>query len=341
MKKILLLTPDYPPNRGGVANYLWNIYSRLPRESVVVLSEKLSGKIWPRWLPAYFEAVKTIRAEKIESVHISHILPMGYVVWMIKKVFGIPYVVYLHGMDILLAQKSWWKKMWAKKILLEADLVIANSEFTRKEAQKIVDRKIEIVYPCPNISASPEITHDKTNIILSVGRLVARKGFDKVIEAMPKVLREIPEAKYFIVGGGPDAERLKSLTKNLQLDDKVIFYDNVVDGQLPDLYRQCDIFVMPCRQIGADVEGFGIVYLEAALFGKPSVAGRSGGVPEAVLDGKTGIVVNPDNVDEIAAAIIKLLKDDNFRRQLGEAAKNRVQNEFTWEKQIEKIINKL
>jgi phosphatidylinositol alpha-1,6-mannosyltransferase len=158
---------------------------------------------------------------------------------------------------------------------------------------------------------------------------------------MPKFLREIPAARYFIVGGGPDAERLKLLTKNLQLNGKVVFYDNVVDGQLPDFYRQCDLFVMPCRQIGADVEGFGIVYLEAALFGKPSVAGRSGGAPEAVSDGKTGIVVDPESTDEIADAIIKLLKDDNLRWQMGEAARERATDEFTWEKQINKIIDKI
>ena len=378
-----MITLDWPPLRGGVANYLYNIYSRLPRDFSVILAQplfsspykggarggwveqtpphlpferggdltiyrrELLGKIWPKWLRAYFEAVKIIRAEKIEAIHISHILPMGYVAWMIKKVCGLSYVVYLHGMDIMLAQKSPWKRWWAKKILRGADLVVANSKFTANEAIKAgaQEDKIEILYPCPHIRIPTDFERISTdapnNIILSVGRLVQRKGFDKVIEAMPEILREVPNAEYHIVGDGPYAVGLKQLAEKSGVGGRVKFFHNISDADLPEFYRNCKIFVMPSRQIGGDVEGFGIVYLEAALFGKPSVVGNVGGAPEAVLNNQTGLTVNPESPSEIAASIVKLLKDDNLRQTFGRAAKGRAEKEFNWNNQLSKIINKL
>lgn len=389
MKKSLLITLDWPPSRGGVANYLWNIYSRLPRDFGVILTNidvpsaepthlkksppgfpaessgdglilaplggdsgaekgpktyrrELLGSLWPKWLRAYFEAIKIVRAEKIEAVHLSHILPVGYIAWMFKKVYGIPYVVYLHGMDIMLAQKSPWKKIWAKNILRNADLIIANSKFTAGEAVKAgaQNKKIEILYPCPNIVPSGEDAPAEKNIILSVGRLVPRKGFDKVIEAMPEILRAGPNVEYQIVGDGPYATELKQSAEKLGVGGQVKFFHNISDADLPEFYKNCKMFAMPAREIRGDVEGFGIVYLEAASFGKPSIAGNTGGAPEAVLNNQTGLTVNPESRAEIADAIIKLLKDENLRANLGKAARERVLTEFTWEKQINKIINK-
>lgn len=364
MRKNLLITLDWPPSRGGVANYLWNVYSRLPRDFSVILAPPLGrggaspsvvregelcvyrreflGVFWPKWLRVYFEALKIVRSEKIEAIHLSHILPIGYVAWMIRKVYGLPYVVYLHGMDIMLAQKSVWKKWWAKKILRGADLIITNSEFTADEAVKAgaQNQKIEILYPCPNIIAVEETVPTEKNIILSVGRLVPRKGFDKVIEAMPEILRAVPDAEYQIIGDGPYAAGLKQLAEKLGVSERVKFFHSISDADLPEFYKNCKIFTMPARRIGGDVEGFGIVYLEAALFGKPSVAGNVGGAPEAVLNNQTGLTVDPESSSEISEAIIKLLKDENLRQNLGRAARERVLTEFTWEKQINKIVNK-
>jgi len=383
MRKSLLITLDFPPSRGGVANYLWNVYSRLPRDFSVILAppitsppyeggvggggsvsdktpprppfvrggdinvyrRELLGSFWPKWLRAYFEALKIIRAEKIEAIHVSHILPVGYIAWMIKKVFGLPYVVYLHGMDVLLAQKSWWKKMWAKKILRGAGLIVANSRFTANEAIKAgaQKEKIEILYPCPNIEIT-RIGADNAdapkNVILSVGRLVERKGFDKVIEAMPEILREVSDAEYQIIGDGPYVAELKQLAEKLGVGGQVKFFHHISDADLQEFYKNCKIFAMPARRIGGDVEGFGIVYLEAALFGKPSVAGNTGGAPEAVLNNQTGLTVNPESSGEIAGAIVKLLKDESLRQNLGRAAKERTEREFRWDEQVKKIINK-
>ncbi|MEK7211340.1 MAG: glycosyltransferase family 4 protein, partial [Patescibacteria group bacterium] len=144
-----------------------------------------------------------------------------------------------------------------------------------------------------------------------------------------------------IVGDGPYAVGLKQLAEKSGVGGRVKFFHNISDADLPEFYRNCKIFVMPSRQIGGDVEGFGIVYLEAALFGKPSVVGNVGGAPEAVLNNQTGLTVNPESPSEIAASIVKLLKDDNLRQTFGRAAKGRAEKEFNWNNQLSKIINKL
>lgn len=341
--KFLLITLEYPPMVGGVANYLKDVSRVLGKDNCLVYGPCILARFfWPKWLPSMLRARKIIREQKIDLTLVSHILPIGYLALFYKKIFGIPYIVFTHGMDILMPQKSEWKMFWVKKIIKNARGIVANSEFTRVEIIKLGAKKEKtaVVYPCPNQNI--KILRFKggfngKKVILTVGRLVKRKGIDKVIEAMPAILKEVPEAVYFVVGRGHYKNELLKLKNKLNLGDKVIFTENARDEELNFFYASSDIFVMPSRRIGGDVEGFGIVYLEAALFGKPSVAGNVGGAPEAVLDGKTGLIANPENSEAIAKSIIKLLKDDKLRVQMGEAAKNRVLNEFVFEKQMEKM----
>jgi phosphatidylinositol alpha-1,6-mannosyltransferase len=341
--KFLLITLEYPPMIGGVANYLKDVCRALGKDNCLVYGPSILARFfWPKWLPAMFSARKIIREKKVDMVLISHVLPMGYLALIYKKFFGIPYIVFTHGMDILIQQKSRWKQFWIKKIIKNARGVVANSEFTRAEVLKLGVKKDKTatVYPCPNQNIKLLRFKGGFNgkkVILSVGRLVKRKGVDKVIEAMPKILESVPEAVYFVVGSGSYKKELVELKNKLNLGDKVVFTENTRDEEMNFFYASSDVFAMPARRIGGDVEGFGIVYLEAALFGKPSVAGNVGGAPEAVLDGITGLIVNPESAEEIAEAIIKLLKDDVFRAKIGEAAKNRVMNEFVFEKQMEKM----
>lgn len=365
MKNIVLITLEYPPAKGGVAKYLHNIYSRLPKEGVQILVPRLSSRIWPRWFPIFWQTLGSYFLKKFSEIHISHVLPVGYVALIWKKLFRVPYIVYVHGLDVLLPQKSAWKKFWLKKILQKARQIIANSNFTKTEISKlgIPEDKIKVVYPCITNQLAPysrELENrlreqhklDGKKIILSVGRLIERKGFDKVISAMPKILKEIPEAVYVIVGNGPCRDGLLQIASRLEMRSnldalrssdalvgakeegltltypKILFISNASDDELHAWYEIADVLAMPARQIDVDVEGFGIVFLEAALHGKPSVGGRSGGIPEAVEDDKTGILVDPNNVDEIAGALIRLLKDDKLTRKLGQAAQERVLNQF-------------
>jgi phosphatidylinositol alpha-1,6-mannosyltransferase len=370
MKKSLLITIDYPPKTGGVANYLSNLSLNLPYEKIVVLTDKNVGQkmhqeikyqlykehlyykfFWPHWLKSYFIAKKVIAQEKIEQIIISHVIPMGYIALMLK----LPFFVILHGYDITLAKKSVWKKYWLKKILKAAKHIIVNSNFTKNEVLGvgISEAKITIVNPCPNFqkmiineserqSVKNELDLHHKKILLSVGRLIPRKGFDKVIEALPQVIKQIPNLVYLIVGKGPDRVRLEKLAEKLNVLSNITIVEDVPDSNLPVYYDLANIFIMTSRiENKTDVEGFGIVYLEANLLGKPVIAGKSGGVEDAVIDNQTGILVNPNDVNAIAIAIIKLFTDQNLANTLGVQGKERVLNEFCWSKQIAKIENLL
>jgi phosphatidylinositol alpha-1,6-mannosyltransferase len=367
MKKTLLITIDFPPKTGGVANYLSNFSKNLPYNKIVVLADKSVGQthhheikyqlikedlnykfFWPHWLKTYFVAKKVIEREKIEQIIISHIIPMGYIALVLK----LPFFVILHGYDITLAKKSIWKKHWLKKILKASEHIIVNSNFTKREVIEtgISENKITIVNPCPNIKykindiekeiIKKELGLVHKKILLSVGRLIERKGFDKVIEALPEILPQIPSLVYIIVGKGPDRERLENLAEKLKVAGNVVIVEDVPDTNLPCYYDLADVFIMPSRVINKeDVEGFGIVYLEANLFGKPVIAGKTGGVEDAVVDNQTGILVNPEDINSIAIAIIKLLTDQNLANKLGVQGKERVLKEFQWPKQIAKLEN--
>ena len=172
----------------------------------------------------------------------------------------------------------------------------------------------------------------KGKIILTVGRLVERKGHDAVIKALPFVLKEFPDLKYKIVGKGPMDKKLREIAKIENVNGYVEFCGEV--DNIADFYANCDVLVMPSRFIEkkGDVEGFGLVFLEANYFGKPVIAGKSGGVFDAVIDGVTGLLVDPESPEEIANAIIELLENPELARKLGEQGRKRVLEEFTWER---------
>lgn len=341
--KILLLTLEYPPQTGGVSRYYAGLVKHWPGE-IKVAAIKLWWPLWPHWLPLLWSVNRLVRKEKIGMLWVGQVLPLGYAAWWLKKRKGIPYAVFTHGMDVLLPQKSWWKKRWLKKVLLAADLVATNSEFTRGEVLKLgVDKeKTVVVYPCPELNTELRIPNSElsirdSKIILSVGRLIKRKGFDKVIAVMPRLLKRVPDLKYVIIGAGPEKDNLQSLIFNLQLTDKVLLLENVSDSELYEWYNNCALFALPCRQIGPDVEGFGLVFLEAALAGKPVVAGNSGGASEAMRHGYSGFVVNPDSAEDLYQALLKILTDDDFSRRLGEYGRQWVERNFQWEREVGKL----
>jgi phosphatidylinositol alpha-1,6-mannosyltransferase len=367
MKKLLIATIEFPPQKGGIANYLAGLAGAFPTDRVAILAEKNDGTekfdgaqqykiyrkklfskfFWPKWLPLVWHLRRVARKEKVETILVGQVLPVGTAAMIVKKFLGIPYFVSCHGMDILIAQTAPRKKKLLVKILTEARGVIANSQFTKNELLKIgvAENKITIVYPCPKkfeMSVSAEAIKRKYHlenkkILLTVGRLVRRKGHNKVIEAMPKILEKLPEAIYIVVGGGPEISNLKSQISNLDLTNKVIFTGEIFDEELAAFYKMCDVFIMIPRQIGGDVEGFGTVYLEANQFGKPVVASKSGGAAEAVLDGVTGLIVDSADANQIADAIIKLLTEKELADKLGAEGEERVKKEFQWEIQTEKI----
>jgi glycosyltransferase involved in cell wall biosynthesis len=224
-----------------------------------------------------------------------------------------------------------------KMILNKFDYVFSVSNYTAEllKSQGIKNR-INILYPSLDISGSVEIC-PKENIgfskddmlLLSVGRLTARKGQSKVIEAINNLKPDFPNLKYLIVGNGPERTYLENMIKSRKLSDRIVILDDVSDRIISKYYAACDIFVLPNTFIPPnDVEGFGIVFLEANLYGKPVIAGKSGGVIEAVQHKKTGLLINPDDSSELEQSIVTLINNPNLRTQLGEYGRNRVLKEF-------------
>ena len=166
-------------------------------------------------------------------------------------------------------------------------------------------------------------------VILTVGNLVERKGHDMVLKCLPKVLEEVSSAVYLIVGDGKQRQSLTNLVKELDLGEHVVFTGRVTDNELLQYYNACDVFIMPSREIDGDIEGFGIVYLEANACSKPVIGGKSGGIYDAVQDGVSGILVDPLDVNEISQALITLLTDDLLAKKLGKQGKKRAMNEFS------------
>jgi len=175
--------------------------------------------------------------------------------------------------------------------------------------------------------------HCGKKVILTIGNLVERKGHDMVIKALPKVLRVVPDAIYLIVGDGACRPKLEDLASEMGVRDHVVLAGYLSDHHLPEIYALGDVFVMPSRARieNCDVEGFGLVFLEASACGKPVIAGRSGGIPDAVDHGVTGYLVDPGDPDEIAEYLIRILQDPTLAGRLGESGRKRVLREFTWD----------
>lgn len=315
--------------------------------------------IWPKWLPFLRHAWKICCQENIQQIVVGQILP-GWTIALILKLFlRIPYIVSFHGMDIIrcgLPRRWQGRKKWlAKKILANADGIITNSEFTMGLVQRFTTKLPEqqiVVYPCPNenVILMPRAAEllarrlglDKfanKRVLLTVGRLVERKGHDKVISALQFLRDKYPDLVYLIVGRGQNQSKLERMIQDENLSDCVYLFTKVRDEELPLFYELANIFIMPSRELpDGDVEGFGIVYLEAALCGKPVIAGKSGGVSEAVEHNKTGLLVDPEDVGDIVKAISKLLDDGQFADLLGQRANARTRREFQWAKQAEKLV---
>jgi len=333
MKKPLLITYEYPPDIGGVGKYLEQEVLDFGGEVKIMLAQNYSMALWPRWLALVWHGCYQLRKNKCDGLWVSHILPIGYIALIYKKIFNIPYRLYLHGLDVARPRASKWKSFWVRVILKHADEIICNSKATAEllayynkeligsmglsrlsanpseglkglairypRAQKInpqdyaqVGRKLRQKYHLKN-----------KKILLSIARLVKRKGVDLVIRALPDVWKEIPDLTYVVIGDGEEAEHLKQIAGN---NPNVIFMGAISDQEKYAWLSTCDCFILTPRNDPNDFEGYGIVYKEAQMFGKPIIGSRVGGVPEAI--GDDGIIIEPDNINEISKAICKALK---------------------------------
>lgn len=324
--KILLLTYEYPPFHGGIATYLSNLMNAAPDGVEIIVDVPKAGE---HWLVTAWRQYFRVRKERPDLIAISHVLPAGYVAYKIHYWFKTPYLVFTHGTDILTARQNVWKRFWLRFVLRHAKYVIANSRFTAALLRVEGILKMEIVPP--GIATPPRALPDKErgNMIISIGRLVPRKGFDVLIKAMPLVLKEIPDAHLKIIGRGDYYEELIRLSHELRVENFVDILTEVDDATKQHEIDAAALFVLAAREDGPNIEGFGIVTLEAASHALPVVVTMSGGAPEAVIDGVTGLIVPPNDAPALAKAILFILGDKTRAKRMGEAGQKYVSEEYS------------
>lgn len=326
MERFLLPTPDYPPKRGGVARYLSALVSTFP-EAIVPL-------VWKSF-PSYRDMLREFwnRRKDFDVLLTSHVLPIGTAALMFRLISGKSYDVILHGLDFDAARSVPRKRFAMKAVLHFARRVFANSQSLTDEVSAFAHRSCEVMYPCITdefIEAADVLVrapNPDAIRLLTVGRLVSRKGHMKVLEAM----KSIPNSTYTIVGDGPMKKQILDAIKECDFESRVTLLQHVSDGKLPEVYATHDIFLMPSTKSDSDREGFGIVALEAGLFGLPVIATNQPGVDEAVIQGRTGLLID-DTVADLAKAIVELANDESLRHRLGRNGRERVIGEFTRER---------
>ena len=342
--KVLLPTLDYPPAQGGVARYLAALVRVLGNQVEVVTDGLLTSRGWPRWWPTLRLLVQ--KKQMYDIVLTSHVLPVGTAAWMAGWVTRKPYAVIVHGMDIGLAKQSWYKRWLVRQVLRGAAFVVTNSKALAVEVADAFGVR-ESVVAYPPVDLPPQrlfLARTPSDVLrlLTVSRLVSRKGHLTVLEALASIRASQPELlfQYTIVGSGPMQQAVTDRIAQLHLAAHVEILSEVKDEELAGVYTSHDVFVMPVTKDAVDREGFGIVYLEAASFGLPSIATRLPGVDEAVLEGQTGILTD-GSVAEVASAILKLATDPVYREQLGQAAQGRAREQFCAEKTFESLVKRL
>jgi glycosyltransferase involved in cell wall biosynthesis len=247
----------------------------------------------------------------------------------------------IYGKDVLQARLGFLGSVLLRASTNLTDCVLANSKFTSSLVPFVPSRKIMILYPGVDpivASQTPSSQEPPGKRILFVGRLVERKGVKDLIDAFRILSEEVLEAKLEVVGDGPQRSQLEKLAADLNLGNKVSFLGTLTGAPLYEKYSSCDVFVMPSVTFADDVEGFGTVFLEAGLFGKPSIGTFAGGIPEAVENNRTGLLVHEGNVQELARAMRRLLTDKDLARSLGQNARARVLEKFSWATSTKQLL---
>jgi phosphatidylinositol alpha-1,6-mannosyltransferase len=294
-------------------------------------------------------AVRRIAAGRgIERVHAGRCVPEGWIALFLRWRYDLPYLCYVHGEEVKLGagagtmasrQLRWMT--WA--VLRGAELVIANSRNSARilrDEWRLPAERIRLLHPGVDTERFVPAARDgevrarlgweDRRVVLTAGRLQKRKGHDRMIVALGEVREAIPNVLYAIVGHGEERPSLESLVTREGLGDYVQFLGELDDRMLIACYQQCDLFVLPNRQVGRDIEGFGIVLLEAQACGKPVVAGASGGTAETMRIPETGRIVACDDHRELAALISELLADRDRLHRMGEAARRHAVEQFDW-----------
>lgn len=356
----LLVTNDFPPKVGGIQSYLWELWRRFPPEEVTVLTtdhpeapafdaaqayrvERVDRRVLLP-TPALVRRVRSLAAEVgATSVVLDPAVPVG----AIGPRLGLPFALVLHGAEVTVPGRLPGSSSVLRSALRACDVVVAGGAYPQSEAERAAGRSLPAVCVPPGVDI--EVFHPldpaarasvrarlglpvEGRLVVSVSRLVPRKGMDVLIDAAAALRASHPDLTVAIAGAGRDEARLRRRVASSGAP--VRFLGRVPAADLPSLYGCCDVFAMLCRSRwgGLEQEGFGIVFLEAAASGVPAVAGASGGAGDAVVDGETGLVVgDPSDAVAVTAAIRRLLDDEVERRAMGAAGRARAVESFTYD----------
>ncbi|MEV6519945.1 glycosyltransferase family 4 protein [Micromonospora chalcea] len=368
MSRTLLITNDFPPRPGGIQSFVHNLAVRQPPGSVVVYASSWRGAekfdadqpfevvrertrvLLPTPLIAR-RAARLARAYDCDTVWFGAAAPLGLLATGLRRRAGIRRAVALtHGHEV-----GWAALPGARSALRRigrgVDVTTYLGEYTRTRLARVLDGLTELRRLAPGVDVEtyhPDVDGTEVRkrlgladrpVVVCVSRLVPRKGQDMLIRALPEIRRRVPGAALLVVGGGPYRSTLEKLARQAGLEHDVVFTGSVPSDALPAHYAAGDVYAMPCRtrNRGLDVEGLGIVYLEAGATGLPVVAGDSGGAPDAVRDGETGYVVSGRDVAQLADRVATLLADRDLARQFGAAGRAWVEREWRWETQAQRM----
>ncbi len=365
--RVVLLSEVFPPAVGGSATLFWNAYG-LVSSRVTVLTggprpsreEDGAFSVWrspatangwgvmnPASLWHHLARARGLRQAVGAGpavVHCGRALPEGLAARLAFPRARTPYVCWVHGEELAYMRSSRELHGLGLHVFRRAAGIIVNSRHTAGVLRGfgVAPRRLAVAHPGVDASrftaCADEVSAVRARyagpgevLLLSVGRLQRRKGHDLVLAALARLAPGGPPLRYLVAGDGEERDRLQALAREAGVADRVSFAGRVADDELPAFYGACDVFVMPNRVEGGDFEGFGIVFVEAAAAGKPSIGGVTGGAPEAVEDGVTGLLVSGTDVAELAAAIARLAGDAGLRRAMGQAGRRRAREQFTWE----------
>lgn len=369
-KKVLITAFDFPPQWGGVASYSWELANYLHSNNYEVL---VVTKKRPQTIQADFKIVELKLANSglvsfpIMSVHLFRIikdflpdhiistlwLPGAAAVFLTQKLLrrSLDYSIVVHAMEIIESQETLKKRFRSKLSFIKQSCFSAAkncfcvSRFTKElllSTLSIDAKKVHVINNGVNPKnfniASIEKAHDFP-LILTACRLIPNKGVDEMIKAMSTIHKEFPKAHYIILGDGPDRDRLAKLIKLLNAENYITLKGKVDHKSLQEHYQKAHLFVMLSRKQKHYVEGFGLVFLEAALHKTPSLGGLSGGIPDAIEDGKTGWLVDPYHSQKIEEKLLEILKDQKTLLQMGEFAQKMTLENRTWDIQFSKMMD--
>lgn len=351
----VLLSEMFPPAVGGTAVLYENLYRRLgvpvrvltndragrsqrfEYESGIRIDSRLRGIREPGALRQHVRLARVLRQNGPAVVHCGRALPEGLPAMLASATrTRLPFVAWVHGEEMNSARQSREHHVMMRLVHRRATLLLASSRNALQELSRsgVAGDKVRIVYPgveAGRFAAAAPVQQDGGPVLLTVGRLQRRKGHDLVLKALPAVLQRHPTTRYLVVGDGEERPRLERLALELGVAAHVTFVGEVSEECLPRYFASADVFVMPNRVEQGDFEGFGIVFLEAAAAAKPVIGGRSGGVPEAVAEGESGLLVGGEDVEELVKQLELLLGSPELRQRLGAAGKRRVEQEFSWD----------